>query len=129
MKRAILLSLLAAALASVTWGAERISHPTLRKTLAVAACAASAFDAGTTFAASHNPNLRESNGLFAGPNGHPRIWTLSLVKGGTCAASLYFAWHPRRGAMGDVSMYGSAGTAAVLSYVGFHNLQLLRGSK
>lgn len=101
------------------------THGKLRKTLAITACAASAFDMGTTAVAMNNPHLREG-GLLASGSGKPMWMTLSLLKGASCGVGLYFAWHPRQGPLSTVSLYGSAASTAMLGYVGFHNWSLIR---
>lgn len=125
MKRMLVGLILTILCASVTWGADLkdIHHIKLRKALAISACAASSFDVGTTAIASRNPHLRES-GLLAGANGKPLMWSMSILKGASCGVGLYMAWHPRRS--GDASLYGSAGATALLGYIGFHNLELIR---
>lgn len=103
-----------------------VRHGRLRKGLAVGACVASAFDAGTTAWAMKVPGLGEGGVL--GRGGKPLWLSLSLVKGASCGIGLYLAWHPKGfGAhLGNVPLFGSAASVALLGGFGFHNWALIR---
>lgn len=68
--------------------AESLWQKAARRTVAVAACAVSAYDGYQTATRIDGQHIREGNPLFANPNGTPRLRPMVSLKVGMCAAPI-----------------------------------------
>ena len=103
---------------------RRGRHPWLRRATLAAACAASFWDLQTTHAGAAL-GARESNPLFADPQGRPRWGRIVGFKAGACAASFVAEERFSRGGPSDRFWVGiNAATAATFSAIAVRNLRI-----
>jgi len=106
--------ILCAALLLVGQGSAQATPKWVRRATLVAACAASATDAATTW----RDGLRESNPLLRAANGGPSMPRVIGLKAGFCAAS---AWSQERGAHNTLYSFTNLGTAGLFGWAAWHN--------
>ena len=98
-------------------------HVWLRRSLAVAGCAASAMDLYSTWRGSQ-VGLREGNPLFSGSRGKPNLIGLSVFKAAACAAPLV-APELIRGRSDSGWIAGSAAQLGLYTWTSIHNFNLI----